>query len=287
MNIAVLSDIHGNHIALEVCMAYLEKRHIDACCFLGDYVGEFPGIEKVMNTLYDLQKKMPCYLIRGNKEDYQLSGLGDGHPEWDAYPSTVGMIRYGNRHLTQKDLSFISALPISECVQIKGMQDIRICHGSPRKVNEHIYAGKAKNEEIFAAVKERYILCGHTHEMTNAQEHSKVIWNPGSVGLPLEGGAKAKFLILHGEEGEWRPEFVALDYDAARVIQEMKEADLYRTAPFWTFITESLLKGNAVSHGTVLSKAMEYCVQETGKCDWPKVPETCWEKAYRELIADK
>lgn len=39
MNIAVLSDIHGNHIALEACMEYLEKQDIDAYCFLGDYVG--------------------------------------------------------------------------------------------------------------------------------------------------------------------------------------------------------------------------------------------------------
>lgn len=44
MNIAVLSDIHSNHIAFETCLKYLEKRDIDAYCLLGDYVGEFPGV---------------------------------------------------------------------------------------------------------------------------------------------------------------------------------------------------------------------------------------------------
>ena len=35
MNIAVLSDIHGNEIALQSCMKYLENQSIDAYCFLG------------------------------------------------------------------------------------------------------------------------------------------------------------------------------------------------------------------------------------------------------------
>ncbi|MDE5825558.1 MAG: metallophosphoesterase, partial [Lachnospiraceae bacterium] len=157
MNIAVLSDIHGNHIALETCMGYLEKQDIDAYCFLGDYVGEFPGIRQVMDTLYDLQKKKPCYIIKGNKEDYQLFGLGEGHPEWDAYPSTVGMIRYGCQQLTEEDMSFLMSLPITDCIHIDGMEDIRICHGSPREVREDIRAGKGVNKEILAEVKEKYI----------------------------------------------------------------------------------------------------------------------------------
>ena len=94
MNIAVLSDIHGNNIALEACMEYLKKQPIDACCFLGDYVGEFPGIRQVLDCIYTLQEQFPCYIIKGNKEDYQLCGLGEGHSEWNAYPSTVGMLRY-------------------------------------------------------------------------------------------------------------------------------------------------------------------------------------------------
>ena len=30
MNIAVLSDIHSNHIAFETCLKYLETQNIDA-----------------------------------------------------------------------------------------------------------------------------------------------------------------------------------------------------------------------------------------------------------------
>jgi len=289
MNIAVLSDIHGNHIALETCMQYLEKQDIDVYCFLGDYVGELPGIRQVMDLLYDLQEKKTCYIIKGNKEDYQLSGLGEGHPEWDAYPSTIGMIRYGNQQLSDRDLSFLSSLPITDCIHIDGMEDIRICHGSPRKVREDIRAGGSANKEIFAKIKEKYILCGHTHKVTNAQEYSKVIWNPGSVGLPLtkNGDVRTRFLILHSDDCEWKPEFVALKYDIGRTIQEMREKGLYEIAPFWTLGTESLLMGGTISHGKVLCRAMELCEQETGKCIWPEIPEIDWKKAYEELIGGR
>ena len=71
MNIAVLSDIHGNHIALEACLDYLKDKDIDAYCFLGDYTGEFPGIQQTMKMLYYLREKKQCYFLRGNKENYQ------------------------------------------------------------------------------------------------------------------------------------------------------------------------------------------------------------------------
>ncbi len=288
MNIAVLSDIHGNHIALERCMEYLEGQKVDAYCFLGDYAGEFPGIEAVLRILHRVRESAPCYIIRGNKEEYQMSGLGDGHPEWDAYPSTMGMIRYAGRHLTPEDLAFFAALPVTDCIRTDGMPDIRICHGSPRKVNEKIYAGKDVNKEIFSEVKERYILCGHTHEVMEVREHGKVVWNPGSVGVPLDGSGKTQCMILHGnsETACWSAEFVALEYDVERVVNEMKENGLYQIAPYWALISESLLRGGIVSHGDVLSRAMALCEQENGECIWPAVPESCWEKAYRELIGD-
>ena len=48
MRIAVISDIHGNHIALEECLRYLETQRVDRYVFLGDYLGEFPYQQKTM-----------------------------------------------------------------------------------------------------------------------------------------------------------------------------------------------------------------------------------------------
>lgn len=284
MNIAVLSDIHGNEIASQSCMKYLENQSIDAYCFLGDYIGEFPGIRGVMDTLYALQKKVPCYMIRGNKEEYMLSGMGDAHPEWDSYPSTVGMLRYGRQQLTQEDLSFIKALPVTARISIDGMKDLRICHGTPRAVREDMRPQNSQNKEILAEVEEEYMLCGHTHRVMALREYGKTIWNPGSVGLPIieEGGIKTQFMILHSSNGAWHPEFVALDYDIERVIQDMYENGLYEIAPYWTRTTACILRGEHMTHGMMLGRAMALCEQETGRCDWPAVPEIFWKQAFEE-----
>ena len=40
MKIAVLSDVHGNYIALQKCIDYVLFKGVDAFIFLGEYVGE-------------------------------------------------------------------------------------------------------------------------------------------------------------------------------------------------------------------------------------------------------
>lgn len=42
MKLAILSDIHGNYIALQSCLKHAWEQQVDAYLFLGDYLGEFP-----------------------------------------------------------------------------------------------------------------------------------------------------------------------------------------------------------------------------------------------------
>ena len=46
---------------VETCLDYLKDKNIDAFCFLGDYVDEFPGVEQTIKTLYALQEKYPFF----------------------------------------------------------------------------------------------------------------------------------------------------------------------------------------------------------------------------------
>ena len=57
MKIAVLSDIHGNYIALEECINYALDKGIDTFLFLGDYLGELVYPQKTMKFLYSLKEK--------------------------------------------------------------------------------------------------------------------------------------------------------------------------------------------------------------------------------------
>ena len=46
MNIAIMADIHGNHIALEACIGEARKLGAEEFLFLGDYLGELAYPEK-------------------------------------------------------------------------------------------------------------------------------------------------------------------------------------------------------------------------------------------------
>ena len=48
MKIAVMSDIHGNYIALQRCLAHALEQNVDAYIFLGDYLGEFPYPQRTL-----------------------------------------------------------------------------------------------------------------------------------------------------------------------------------------------------------------------------------------------
>ena len=82
MDIAVFSDIHGNHVAFRACLDYVLSHDITTFIFLGDYLGEFAYPQKTMEMIYELKEKYNCYFIRGNKEDYWINCKYDNNCEW-------------------------------------------------------------------------------------------------------------------------------------------------------------------------------------------------------------
>lgn len=137
---------------------------------------------------------------------------------------------------------------------------------------------------LFDDTEESVILCGHTHIRNEMVREGRVLLNPGSVGVPLKSHGISQFLIMSGEHGKWEYEFVNLPYDVECVIRELHKENLYTKAPCWTKVTENLLRYGDISHGTVLSRAMQLLYNDTGKWCWPDIPEEYWEKAVDELI---
>lgn len=284
MELGVLSDIHGNYEAFKACVDYLEKRKVDAYVLLGDYIGELPCPQKTLDLVRNLQKTRKCYVLRGNKEDYILQGLGGFHPEWNEYKSIVGMLRYGFDHCTEEDRKYFENLPITDVISIEGYPDVRICHGSVDHTKRKI---ELEPEEVIKNIREDYILCGHTHRKKETHVAGKHIFNPGSVGIQIDGDIGAGCMILHGSLDSWEPEFLLIPYDVEAEIQSMRDEGLFSIAPYWSIITEQLLRGGNVYHSKVLNYAVELCTRERGSCTWPEIPEDYMRRAVDVLINKK
>ena len=286
MKIAVLSDIHGNYIALNECIKNALNRKVDVFVFLGDYVGELAFPQKTMNILYSLKETYQCFFIKGNKEDYWINYQAEGEKGWKEFDSTTGALYYAYHHLTSKDLDFFKSLSYTDELAFDGLMPIMICHGSQRKVNEKLLPNSENTFAIMESTAASYILCGHTHIQGKIEHEGKVILNPGSVGLSLNGKGKAQFMILQSAQDAWNEEFVSLEYDAENVIRDLHISGLWENAPAWCKVTEHMLRTGEISHGTVLAKAMALCKEQEGECCWPDIPEKYWDLALGELLGN-
>ena len=304
MDIAVLADIHSNYIALEHCMAYALEKGIKTFLFLGDYIGEMAYPEKTMELLYDYRQKYECHFIRGNKENYWLDYRANGEKGWLEHNSTTGALLYAYKRLSKKDLEFFQSLPIVKELSFEDLPPLTICHGSPTDVRGELIRNEALTKKVLENSPTDYILCGHTHiqgkyifseNMTSSdrmnfqqkENSSKVVLNPGAVGMPLIGKSSSQFMILHGADHRWTEEFINISYDVEEVVEQLTQSGLADHAPYWCMITAALLRTNgncSFGHAEVLQRAMELCRQENGVCNWPNIPETYWEQAVRELL---
>lgn len=287
MDIAVLSDIHSNYIALERCLEYAFSQGINTFFFLGDYIGELAYPERTMQMIYDLDKRYSCYFIKGNKEEYWLKYRADGEKGWKEKTSTTGALIYAYKSLTERDLEFYGQLQPVQEIAIDKMPAVTICHGSPYKISGKLLPGDAGTVDIMNRVNTSIILCGHTHVQQKIVSGEKCVLNPGAVGMPLYSEGKTQFLILHEYAGRWSEEFISLDYNVDRVIKDMHEAKLYEHAPYWSLISEYVVRKGLFSHGKVLSRAMELCKTETGNCIWPDIPEKYWAQAVDDIIGQQ
>lgn len=284
MKIAVLSDIHGNYIALQKCVDFVLDKDIDTFIFLGDYVGELAYPQKTMEIIYSLKEKYNCFFIKGNKEDYWLNYQTNGEKGWNECDSTTGSLYYTYNNLTQKDLDFFEALSHKAELEFEGLPVITICHGSPQRANEKLLPNNEKTIAIMEENISSYILCGHSHVQGIIEHKEKLVLNAGSVGVSLHGDGKAQFMILEDAFQKWNYEFISLEYDVEKVIEDLHISGLVKKAPAWCKVSEHLLRTGEISHGTVLAKAMEFCRNELGECNWPNVPEKYWDLAVREMI---
>lgn len=282
--LAVLSDIHGNYTALRQCLEYALARDITDFAFLGDYVGELQYSRKVMDCLYKLKQRYSCWFIRGNREDYMLNYRKAGETGWTKGNSASGALLYAYGQLTAQDLEFFESLPSKQVITFGDYPPLTLCHGSPEKVNERMDPGEEKTFEIMRRESSPYILSGHTHVQGEICCGEKTAWNPGSVGIPLDSGGQTQFMLLHGDDGGWRPEFLSLRYDVEALILGMEPSGLNAYAPYWSEVTRYMLRGVRIDHADVLAKAMELCTREYGRCIWPDIPEECWAEAVRELL---
>ena len=75
MRIAVLADIHSNHIALDTCVKEALARDAEEFIFLGDYIGELACPQKTMESLRQIKESnrfLSCRMLNFDDKEKEM-----------------------------------------------------------------------------------------------------------------------------------------------------------------------------------------------------------------------
>ena len=282
MKIAVIGDIHSNHIALETCIRHALDRNVDEFLFLGDYISDCPYPQKTMKIIYEMKEKYKCLFIRGNREDYMLNHRKNSEERW-TYSSASGNLLYTYENLSEKDLDFYENLDIQGIYRKDGYPVFRYCHGSLTSSTELLLPENENMESIMENLDVDLLISGHTHIQESRMYGNKKLIHPGSVGIPWYYGGKTQYMILHGTDEGWKEEFFQLSYDVDTIKKEFESSGLSKKAPYWVKLNKHALTTGDDYTTPCLKLASKLCEEAEGSVSWPDIPEKYWQMAAKSF----
>ena len=187
-NIAFISDIHGNYLALERVIGAINSLNINQIYFLGDAVGYLPYPNETIHIL----KNHNIKCIKGNHE-LMLLGIIKANLEF----KKVYKLDETRQKISQKNLSFLDSW--SEKLVIKqGKNSLLGIHATTKNPFEG-YLYPDTNLEEYSNVDYDIICMGHTHYVMKREHNKKLFINAGSVGLPRDNIKFSSFAIINIE----------------------------------------------------------------------------------------
>ncbi|HHN78014.1 MAG TPA: metallophosphoesterase [Phycisphaerales bacterium] len=245
MPTAVISDIHGNAVALRTVLDDIASRGIERIICLGDIIGYGPDPLDCV----DLVREKCAWSLMGNHDFgvlYEPTNFNPG-AEAAAYWTRDQFDNEPDDALRAERYDFLGRLRVRvvdpELGAGNGDAGVLCVHASPRRpINEYIFPDDAteapeKMAAIFERV-DRVALCGHTHvpgvftddpdffpprELGDPPRYKfnddeKIVINVGSVGQPRDNDPRASYAILH----DGAVEFVRLPYDIDATANKIK-----------------------------------------------------------------
>jgi len=284
-NIAVFSDIYGNHVALQAAFDYCVGKGITSFICLGNYVGDLPNPDKTMNLIHAIDEYFDAKFLMGNREELLLEYRRRGESGW-VRGSAAGAYLYTYNNLSPRDLSFFEGMSIAATYEKPGLEKFDYCHGSPNASNEILVRDKRNTKKTLSLLKTGYLIHGYYPIQEAYNYNGKRSIGPGSIGMPWQYEGKTQFCILHCTSSGWEEENIQLDYDKGIILKEFETSGMMEMAPAHCAVTMHTIKTGIDLSEVVLLTAMRHCEKETGTCIWPNIDEKYFAKALREVGLD-
>ena len=233
MQIAVISDMHGNNLAFETVLADIKQKGADQIVCLGDAIQGGPQPAEVVQNLMALN----CPVVMGNADAWLLSGIetgGEGIPPERL--KKMGEIRlWSLSQLSEDDREFIANFQATIKVRLDDNLELLCFHGSPTSFDDVILPAASQEEfqKFLGAYADHILTGGHTHAQQIRRNGERFFFNPGSVGFSyshhqpegqFQADPWAEYAILTVEDGRTSLEFCRVPFDVEKLIRVYRES---------------------------------------------------------------
>lgn len=236
--VIVLSDVHGNALALAAVRKAIRTEKPDLVAVAGDLVLNGPDPSGTVDLLREMETDGAA-IISGNTDvavadfDYAAAfpWMTDGVP--DIFRAGA---EWAHDELGDERIAWLRRLPSERRLRAEDGTMILVCHASPgsqtagfdQQLDPNVVIERASRTDA------RIIACGHTHLPEVRDLGWRMIVNDGSAGYIFDGEPTASWARIDIAGGEVQAEIKRTEYDALAVANAISErglpGDVYRAA---------------------------------------------------------
>ncbi len=227
MRIGLISDIHGNLLALETVLQELAQESIDQIICLGDIAALGPKPHEVIERLRALQ----CPVLLGNTDDWLLTSPVSIQNSSENSRIMYEVTQWCATQLSAEDRAYLQTLPCTFKCALDERRTLLGFHGSPRSFDEVLTTTTPDNEveQMLEGFSASILVGGHTHIQMLRRYKDSFIVNVGSVGLPaVNAGSPA---LAKNRKVHWA-EYGVIEVQNGRLSIDLRRTPLDVSALF-------------------------------------------------------
>lgn len=231
MQIAVISDIHGNCFALDKALEDIRRQGIDQIVCLGDAI---QGGAQPAETVQRL-REIGCPVVMGNADDWLLSASAEDSHE-QVTEQQLMVRAWSLIQLSTDDRAFIRQFQPTIEIALEAGQKLLCFHGSPRSFNDIILPNTSEEilNQLLGGFDATLLAGGHTHTQQWRHLKKASYLNPGSIGLAyiwhvpgetFEVAPRAEYAIVTSEGENTGITFRRVPFDPDELVRIIRASD--------------------------------------------------------------
>ncbi len=235
MRLAILSDIHGNPLALDAVLDDIQRAGgVDGYWLLGDFAALGYDPVSVLERIILLPNAV---FVRGNTDHYVATGeRPDPIPDEVRTDPTllprlmdvVASFAWTQGYVTAHGwLDWLANLPIEQRLTLPDGTRLLGVHASPGRYDGPGLNPTMGDEEVrarFSGCEADLVVVGHVHHPQDRRLDGLRLVNVGSVSNPTRLDLRAQYVLLTADEAGYQVDFRAVEYDRSAVLDALRRS---------------------------------------------------------------